>query len=268
MATAETHDRPTPRFTWRSLAGLFEEAWYREQRRRRGWLLAIVLLVAAGLFTAVLIGGGGNGSTHPMAVAALRSHAPGSSSSVDSRFALFNQPPASNQEVRRSTRNYPGLGNWLTSKSGFGLSRPATYIVHTSGGTVWIVTGRASASQPHHGPTARVAGTQACMVIPDHVGSSGAHSLCGGLMDGSNTMTGTTLGPPRAAGTWYGLVPNSVKRVVIRYASGPKTTVPVVNNTFLVHLRVPARQCLTPRTAKEELNLSATATTLTAYCTH
>ena len=65
MARAETHDQPAPRFTWRSLAGLFEEAWQREQRRRRWWLLAIVLLVPAGVFTAVLTGGGGNGSARP-----------------------------------------------------------------------------------------------------------------------------------------------------------------------------------------------------------
>jgi hypothetical protein len=62
MARAETHDQSTARFTWRSLAGLFNEAWHREQRRRRGWLLALVVLIAAGVFIAVLRGGGGSGS--------------------------------------------------------------------------------------------------------------------------------------------------------------------------------------------------------------
>lgn len=62
MARAETHDQSNVRFTWRSLAGLFNEAWHREQRRRRRWLLGLIALIAAGALIAVLRGGGGNGS--------------------------------------------------------------------------------------------------------------------------------------------------------------------------------------------------------------
>ncbi len=79
-------------------------------------------------------------------------------------------------------------------------------------------------------------------------------------------VTNTITGFNGTRATWYGLVPNSVKRVIVSYASGPKTTVPVVDNTFLVHLRGPMQQCLTRRAAREAVNLSTTAKTLTAYC--
>jgi len=274
MARTETHDQPAPRFTWRSLAGLFDEAWQREQRRRRWWLLAIVLLVAAGVFTAVLNGGGGNGSGHPTsAVTALRPHAPGSSSSVRSRFALFSQPPASPQAVRRSLGNEPGLASVLTSKNGAtGISHPATHIVHTSEGTVWVVTGSGLVSRAL--ARRRVTnGAAACLIMPSLVAGSddagtGARwsSSCGGLMV-TNTITGfLDRFDGATATTWYGLVPNSVKRVIVSYASGPKTTVTVVDNTFLVHLHGPMQQCMTRRAAREAVNLSTTAKTLTAYC--
>ena len=76
---------------------------------------------------------------------------------------------------------------------------------------------------------------------------------------GTNTITGISGRSDGTTATWYGLVPNSVKRVIVSYASGHKTTVPVVDNTFLVHLRGPMQQCLTRRTAREALNLSTTA---------
>jgi hypothetical protein len=51
-------------FSWRALAGLFEDAWGRERRRRR-WLLPLALLAAAAVFAVVLGGGGGAGSAKP-----------------------------------------------------------------------------------------------------------------------------------------------------------------------------------------------------------
>jgi hypothetical protein len=92
MAKAQTHHQPALRFTWRNLAGLFDEAWHREQRRRRLWLLALAVLIAAGAFIAVLTGGGGSGSAKPGPNVALRPHAPThstQSSPLTSRFALF-----------------------------------------------------------------------------------------------------------------------------------------------------------------------------------
>jgi len=83
---------------------------------------------------------------------------------------------------------------------------------------------------------------------------------------GRNTITGTSGGFGGTTATWFGLVPNSVKRVIVSYASGHKTTVPVVDNTFLVRLRGPMQQCLNRRTLNEEVELSTTATTLTGYC--
>jgi Flp pilus assembly pilin Flp len=83
----------------------------------------------------------------------------------------------------------------------------------------------------------------------------------------TNTITGfLDRFDGATATTWYGLVPNSVKRVIVSYASGPKTTVTVVDNTFLVHLHGPMQQCMTRRAAREAVNLSTTAKTLTAYC--
>ena len=268
MARAETHHQPAPRFTWRSLAGLFDEAWEREQRRRRWWLLAVVLLVAAGALTAGLTGGGGNGSPRPN-LAALRPHAsgssaPGSSSSARSRFAVFSQPPASLQAVRRSTKNYPELANRLTSKSGgTGIGHPATHIVHTSEGTVWVVTGYGFTGPVRaNGSPLTFDGAAACVILPE---TDGGQSGCGPLM-GYNTITGWTSGLDGNPATWYGLVPNSVKRVMVSYASGQKTTVPVVDNTFLVHLRDTMQQCLSLRAGREAVNLPTTAKTLTDYC--
>jgi hypothetical protein len=270
MARTETHDQLPPRLTWRSLAGLFEEAWQREQRRRRWWLLAIVLLLAAGVFTAVLTGGGGNGPARPTNVTALHSHAPGSSapgsgSSVRSRFAVFNQPAASPQAVRRSTRNYPGLAGSLMSKSGVGVDHPATHIIHTPAGTVWVVTG--SGFLPGAPARSRpIKGGAACLLEPNpEFGSNEYQSVCGGLI-GRNTMTGTSGSFSGKTSTWYGLVPNSVKRVIVSYASGHKITVPVVDNTFRVRLRGPMRQCQTRQTLAEEGKLSTTAETFTVYC--
>jgi hypothetical protein len=60
MAKTQAHSQPAPRFTWRSLAGLFEEAWHREQRRRRLSVIALAALIAAGVFTVALTGAGGN----------------------------------------------------------------------------------------------------------------------------------------------------------------------------------------------------------------
>lgn len=273
MARAETHDQPAPRFTWRSLAGLFEEAWQREQRRRRWWLLAVILLMAAGVLTAVLSRGGGSGSPRPN-VGALGPHAsgssaPGSSSSARSRFALFDQPSASSQAVRRSIKHHPSLAGVLTGKDvATGLGHAATHIVHTSEGTVWVVTGdglRGGAALPRTrgAQLTFLPGAAACLIMP---GSVGWHSSCGPLM-GHNTIDGTDAGATGNSATWYGLVPNSVKRVIVSYASGPTITVPVADNTFLVHLRGPnMQQCMSRRTAREAANLSTTAKTFTFYC--
>jgi hypothetical protein len=65
MVRAQTYHQPAPRISWRSLAGLFEEAWQRERLRRRGWLIALAALVAAGIFTIALTGGEGNGPAKP-----------------------------------------------------------------------------------------------------------------------------------------------------------------------------------------------------------
>jgi len=269
MAEAETHDQPAPRFTWRSLAGLFEEAWQREQRRRRWWLLAIVLLVAAGVFTAVLTGGGRNGSPRPNIVA-LRPHAPGSSapgssSSARSRFAVFNQPPASPQAVRRSIRNHPAFAGVLTGKHGAtGLGRAATHIVHTSEGSVWVLTGSGlTGAVRANGAPVTFNGAAACLIIPES--GDDYQSSCAPLM-GRNTIGGTSGGVDGGPTIWYGLVTNSVKRVIVSYASGHKTAVPVVDNTFLVHVRGTMQQCMSRREAREEGNLSTTAKTLTIYC--
>jgi hypothetical protein len=81
-----------------------------------------------------------------------------------------------------------------------------------------------------------------------------------------HTMAGTSGGVDGGPTIWYGLVSNSVKRVIVSYASGHKTTVPVVDNTFLVHVRGTMQQCLSRRNLREETNLSATATTFTVYC--
>jgi hypothetical protein len=261
------HDQPAPRLTWRSFAELFEEAWKREQRRRHGWLLAIILLVAAGILTAVLSGGGGNGSPRPN-VGALGPHAsgssaPGSSSSARSRFALFNQPSASSRAVRRSMSNYPGLANWMASSTGIGHA--ATHIVHTSEGTVWVVTGyglRGPALARTRGAKLTFPGAAVCLITP---GSIGWHSVCGSLM-GHNTIDGPDVGAAGNSATWYGFVPDSVKRVIVSYPSGHETTVPVVDDTFVVHLRSTWHQCMSRRTAGEAANLSSTAKTFTVYC--
>jgi hypothetical protein len=267
MARGETNDQPAPGLTWRSFAELFEEAWKREQRRRHLWLLAITLLLATGVLTAVLSGGGGNGSPRAN-VGALGPHAsgssaPGSSSSARSRFALFNQPSASSQAVRRSMSNYPGLANWMASSTGIGHA--ATHIVHTSEGTVWVVTGyglRGTARPRTRGAQLTFPGAAACLIMP---GSVGWHSSCAPLM-GHNTIDGTDAGATGNSGTWYGFVPNSVKRVIVSYPSRHETTVPVVDNTFLVHLRGTMQQCMSRRTAREAANLSTTSKTFTLYC--
>jgi hypothetical protein len=161
--------------------------------------------------------------------------------------------------VKRSVANYPGLAGWVTGYHGgmggqaLGVRYADTYVVKTSGGTVWVIPGH----------------TGACIAIPDGSSaghSAGAHGGCGPLIKGRNTITGTASGFDGTDPTWYGIVPNSVKRVVVSYASGPKTTVPVTDNTFLVHLHGPMEQCFTRRTVSEEINLSTTATTLTAFC--
>lgn len=160
--------------------------------------------------------------------------------------------------------SYPGLADWLPSSTG--MAQAATHIVHATEGTVWVVTGYglARAAQPRrpHGAHLTFPGAAACLIVPAPLGSQ---SSCGPLM-GRNTIAGTRAGLDGASPTWYGLVPNSVDRVIVSYASGNKTTVPVVDITFLVHLRVPMQQCLTRRTLKAEVNLSTTAKTLTAYC--
>lgn len=268
MARAGTHDQPAPRFTWRSLAGLFDEAWKREQRRRHWWLLAAILLVAAGVLTAALTGGGGNGSPRPNIAAfgphASGSSAPGSSAPARSRFALFNQPSASPRAVSRSMSNYPGLANWMARATGIGHA--VTHIVQTSEGTVWVVTGYGltGGALPRRRPGAPLTfpGAAACLIQP---GSVGWQSSCGPLM-GRNTIAGTEDGPDGSPATWYGLVPNSVQRVIISYASGHTTTVPVVDNTFLVHPHATMKQCLSRQTAREAANLSTTAKTFTVYC--
>jgi hypothetical protein len=48
--------RPPQSFRWRSLAGLFEDAWARERRRRR-WFLALVLSATAAVLVATLDNG-------------------------------------------------------------------------------------------------------------------------------------------------------------------------------------------------------------------
>jgi hypothetical protein len=164
--------------------------------------------------------------------------------------------------VRRSIRNHPLLAGVLTSKNGATvISHPATHIVHTSEGTVWVVTGYGLVG-PARARRRLTNGAAACLIIPSF---GGAQSGCGPLA-GHHAIAGTSSGVDGYPATWYGLVPNSVKRVIVSYASGPKTTVPVVDNTFLVHLRGPMQQCMTRRTLREETNLSTTATTLTAYC--
>jgi len=162
--------------------------------------------------------------------------------------------------------NYPGLANWLASSTGIGHA--ATHIVHTSEGTVWVVTGdglRGGAALPRTrgAQLTFLPGAAACLIMP---GSVGWHSSCGPLM-GHNTIAGTSSGVDGDPATWYGLVPNSVQRVLVSYASGSKTTVPVVDNTFLVRLRGPnMQQCMTRRNLREEANLSTTAKTFTLYC--
>lgn len=91
-ANAHVHDQVTPRFTWRDLAGLFGEAWHREQRRRQRWLIALAVLIAAGVFVVALTGGGGNGSANPGPNVAARSHDPvGSKSSASSGATVLTQ---------------------------------------------------------------------------------------------------------------------------------------------------------------------------------
>jgi hypothetical protein len=227
------------------------------------------VLVAAGILTAALTGGGGKGSPGRN-IAALRSHAsgssaPGSSSSVRSRFALFNQPPASPQAVRRSIRQHPALADVLTGKHrASGLGHAATHIVHTSEGTVWVLTGSGlTGAVRAKGAPVTFEGAAACLIIAQS--GDDYQSGCAPLM-GRNAMTGTSGGVDGGRASWYGLVTNSVKRVIVSYSSGPKTTVPVVDNTFLVHVRVPWLQCLGTGEAREEGNLSTTAKTLTIYC--
>jgi hypothetical protein len=269
MAREEASDQPAPRLTWRSFAELFEEAWQREQRRRRWWLLAVMLLVAAGVLTAALTGGGGKGSPGRN-IAAFRSHvsqssAPGSSSSVRSRFAVFNQPPASPQAVRRSIRNHPAFAGVLTGKHrAAGLGHAATHIVHTAEGTVWVLTGSGlTGAVRANGTPATFNGAAACLLIP---GSGDDYqSLCAPLM-GHNAIGGTSGGVDGRPTISYGLVTNSVKRVIVSYASGRTTTVPVVDNTFLAHVRGTMQQCLSRRETREEIDLSTTAKTLTIYC--
>jgi hypothetical protein len=79
MAKTEMHVQLAPPFTWRTLAGLFEEAWHREGRRRRGWLVALVILMAAGVIIVALTGAGGNRPTEGGANVAL-AHKPDSAS--------------------------------------------------------------------------------------------------------------------------------------------------------------------------------------------
>jgi hypothetical protein len=161
--------------------------------------------------------------------------------------------------------NYPGLANWMASSTGIGHA--ATHIVHTSEGTVWVVTGDGLRGGPGL-PRTRGAqltflpGAAACLIMP---GSVGWHSSCGPLM-GHNTIDGTDAGATGNSATYDGLVPNSVKRVIVSYQSRHETTVPVVDNTFLVHLRGTMQQCMSRRTAREAANLSTTAKTLTIYC--
>ena len=148
-----------------------------------------------------------------------------------------------------------------------GLGHAATHIVHTSEGTVWVVTGdglRGGAALPRTrgAQLTFLPGAAACLIMP---GSVGWHSSCGPLM-GHNTIAGTSSGVDGDPATWYGLVPNSVKRVIVSYPSRHETTVPVVDNTFLVHLRGTMQQCMSRRTAREAANLSTTAKTFTLYC--
>jgi hypothetical protein len=82
MAQDQAYAQPAPRFTWRTLAGLFDEAWHRERRRRHRWVAALVILIAAGVLKAAL--GGGDGSARPGAVIA-GTHRPGSVS-VGNRY--------------------------------------------------------------------------------------------------------------------------------------------------------------------------------------
>jgi hypothetical protein len=216
------------------VSSLFEEAWQREQRRHRRWLTALAILIAGGAFVVAVTGGGGNGAAPPGPSTVLRLHDPArstQSSPVASRFALFKLPPPGRAAVRRSVANYRGLAGWVTGHNGgmggqqFGVRYADTYVVRTAGGTVWVIPGR----------------TGACIALPD--GASAAHGECGPLTSGFHAMWGFSSGSNGTQPTWYGLVPNNVKRLIVTYASGPRTTVTITNNTFLIPLHTTFRNC-------------------------
>jgi hypothetical protein len=71
MAKQESHVPLPPRFTWRTLAGLFDEAWHHGRRRQRRWLVGLVSLTAAGVLIVAHSGAGGNRPTEPGASVAL-----------------------------------------------------------------------------------------------------------------------------------------------------------------------------------------------------
>jgi hypothetical protein len=71
MAKQESHVQLPPRFTWRTLSGLFDEAWHHGRRRQGRWLVGLLILIAAGVLIVAQTGGGGNRPTESGASVAL-----------------------------------------------------------------------------------------------------------------------------------------------------------------------------------------------------
>jgi hypothetical protein len=236
---------PQPMFSWRTLAGLFDDAWKRQRRRR--WFVGLALLLMAVALLIISSGGGGNGSVKPPAgfepqpvQIARISDTSSNSGSLDSRYALFRQPAATERQVRWWAVKYPSLKNWLATKSGVGgqsvgASDPKIHLVHTSGGLVWVFAGRAGA----------------CAVI-EHKG--GANAACGKLT-GRHTRVGASSGSGSGNEISFGVVPNGVETVTIPTGDGPEVTVPVTDNTYRVAYHSQAAARMMRRMARRMLSV-------------
>lgn len=209
MARAETHDQSTIRFTWRSLAGLFNEAWHREQRRRRRWLLALVVLVAAGVFIAVLRGSGGSGSTNAGGASA-------------SHLALRTPAPSVLASVVRHCNQSRAVWNGVKRPFADGPAVDA----QSSGGYVALVS---SAPRPGLLCMTAVAGSP---YVPD----GGSYDPFWSVVPGSDQLTlagGGFGGSSGAVGFHYGRVGRGVTAVAFIFRNHPAVEALVHNGWYL-----------------------------------